>query len=202
LVAGLELQKIIKARADQSHGTILPCHRLDFEVSGLLIFAKNEIAHKAANSWFEKKLIKKTYRTLTEGSIIEANNWATPQIVKSKLLRGKKRAFESPHGQDAETHVQFIKQNSDGFLEWNLNPITGRSHQLRYEMSRLKFPILGDKLYGSQYQLISPTEITLQAVAIDFSEISGIQDFQLPAKIEIPFRYSQTFECKPSAAVV
>jgi tRNA pseudouridine32 synthase/23S rRNA pseudouridine746 synthase len=137
-VAGLLLQEQIGQR-------IFPVHRLDFEVSGILVFALNPQAHTNANKWFENKGVTKIYQAYTEGvppkdQIFE---W------KSILLRGKKRVFESPHGKSSLTHAEFVSSDDIG-LAWILKPITGRSHQLRYECSKHGFPIVGDTLYGSQ----------------------------------------------------
>lgn len=67
---------------------------------------------------------------------------------------------------------------------WELHPLTGRPHQLRYELSRHGHPIVGDQLYGSTLAFLNPG-IALRAVQIDFSKAPGAKSFGLPNEIEV-----------------
>ncbi len=173
---GTDLQK-------QLGQQIYPVHRLDYEVSGMVIFAKNPEAHKISNLWFEHKTIQKVYSAMTEGNPpIKAGEhieW------KCKLLRGKKRSYESPHGKDSLTKAKLIEKRSEGWL-WELEPVTGRSHQLRYEMYRHQCPILGDALYSSTKEFTPG--IALKAFRLILDNIEPSKRLGLPPKIEIkPF---------------
>lgn len=168
---------------------IYPVHRLDYEVSGLIMYAFTPDAHKVANAWFEKKEIQKTYQALTASPENSKHEFSLnePLIWKCKLLRGKKRAYESPHGKVSETHACLVGA-ADGVLKWELNPVTGRSHQLRYELFRHGQPILNDSLYGANSELskkFSGKGIALRAFRLDFSKAPRAHDFFLPVKIEI-----------------
>jgi tRNA pseudouridine32 synthase/23S rRNA pseudouridine746 synthase len=164
---------------------LYPVHRLDFEVQGLIIFAKNPISHKAANAWFEKKEVHKSYVAMTRPieagvSFIAGENFEW----KSKLLRGKKRTYESPHGKDSKTLAFLSRIDEKGIFHWELNPVTGRSHQLRFELFKHGHPIIGDKLYSSN-ELFTEGGIALRAFKIDFSKTLNYKNFQLPEFIEI-----------------
>lgn len=179
-VLGLMLQNELRTK-------IFPVHRLDYEVSGLIMYAKTKEAHKVANSWFESKEIIKTYEAITETSEnqVPLNK---KQIWKSKLVRGKKRTFEAAHGLDSETHATCIESYKIGslpVLRWKLNPITGRSHQLRFELSNKGHPILGDKLYGSRFDY-SEAGIALKATELDLSRIENT--LGLPKNISLSGR--------------
>jgi len=154
-------------------------HRLDEEVSGVLLFAKTADAHRMANHWFEKRLVHKTYEALTEN--VE-NQFPTEQkiIWKSHLLRGKKRAYERDFGKEAITEAMWL---GDGF--WKLSPLTGRSHQLRFELAKHGFPILGDELYGSKVAPLIPGAIALRAVELDFCECPEGKALGLPEKLQV-----------------
>jgi tRNA pseudouridine32 synthase/23S rRNA pseudouridine746 synthase len=166
--------------------TIFPVHRLDFEVQGLIMYAKTPEAQKAGNLWFEQKTISKIYSALTtslksgptEFVIGELQTW------KCQLLRGKKRAFESAHGKNSITHARLLKVGEKGIFHWELEPVTGRSHQLRYELFRHHHPIMGDTLYSSPSSF-SEEGIALRAFKIDFSKTPNSKNFFLPEKIEI-----------------
>ncbi|MFP5519230.1 MAG: RluA family pseudouridine synthase [Bdellovibrionia bacterium] len=169
---------------------IFPVHRLDFEVSGLVMFAKNAKAHSQANQWFENKRVIKTYSALTTGPSLDhipqvyRPNWdvVEPSINralewKSKILKGKKRSYYSEQGKPSITRARCVKSLSECW-QWELQPVTGRSHQLRLELSQHGFPILGDELYGSPVKF-SEGAIALKAFKLEFL------DQQLPT-IELP----------------
>lgn len=212
-VLGLELQKQLGLQ-------IYPVHRLDFEVSGLVVYALNASAHSVANSWFEKKLIQKTYRALTlncdfqhiPANIENPRQLLSPEFQKTyqwhnKILKGKKRAFVSEHGKashtlakclgfaDIEDGISQVLLNEivDGelligtpsILAWDLNPVTGRSHQLRFELSYRGFPILGDRLYGSNVKTSEESRIALRAWKLDLSEIPEKERRGLPKIITL-----------------
>lgn len=177
-VVGLLLQKQLKTK-------IFPCHRLDLEVSGLLLFAKTPDAHKAANRWFEKHEVLKTYHAFAEGDPAAAEKFRNQTEWACRLVRGKKRAFEADYGDSAKTLATYLGAR-DGKLFFQLSPLTGRSHQLRYEMYRHQFPICGDTLYGAKSEWGEPG-IALKATALDFSKSQKRDAFGLPEKIEITF---------------
>lgn len=176
---------------------IYPVHRLDFEVSGLVLFAKSAAAHRDGNAWFEHKKIQKTYRAwTTEQSFahIPANIPSERKIFsltveqefnwESRQLRGKRRSYLSPEGKQSQTKAKFLRLNEKKFLEWDLEPITGRPHQLRLDLSRHGFPIVGDKLYGSQAPWAFQS-IALRAYKIDFSNVPKGKSWGLPPQIEV-----------------
>ncbi len=165
--------------------TIYPVHRLDYEVQGLIMFAKNPAAHKAANAWFEKKEVHKTYVALTKALPEAPNTFKIGESYdwKCKLLRGKKRAYESPHGKESFTRA-LLTAIENGIFHWEMNPITGRSHQLRFELFRHGHPIVGDELYSSTEKFES-AGIALRAFKIDFAKAPGKEKFLLPDFLEI-----------------
>lgn len=139
LIVGRELEK-------QLNVVLLPVHRLDADVSGTLLFAKSKEFHRDANVAFEKHAVKKTYQAITE---LGSFNSGDTREWRSKLVRGKKRSFEADHGKMALTEARVLERGTH-YLNWRLNPITGRPHQLRFEMAKHQCPIIGDVLYGSQ----------------------------------------------------
>lgn len=187
---GTDLQKFLNQQ-------IYPVHRLDYEVSGLVMYAKTQDAHRAANSWFENKKIKKVYRALTAAqdfSHIPAQVQNSREKIelqpdqkmewKSRIFRGKKRSFESPQGKDSLTLAEYLGANPGGFLMWDLYPVTGRSHQLRFELSRHGFPIIGDRLYGSKVPW-RENSIALRSYKIDFSGVPQRVQLALPNDITV-----------------
>lgn len=176
---------------------IYPVHRLDFEVSGLVVFAKNAEAHRVANAWFENKQVQKSYQALTTAqsfvhipanihndrqplSLVPGQNY----VWESRQLRGKRRAYESPEGKPCLTRAHFQGTTPAGFLQWDLEPVTGRPHQLRFDLSRHGFSIVGDTLYGSSVEW-QPDAIALRSYRIDFSRCKEMTKWGLLTKIEV-----------------
>lgn len=185
-VAGLTLQKTLGTR-------IFPVHRLDAEVGGLMLFATDPKAQSRASRWFELRTVRKEYQALTGPR--EFRGWPEnlPRQEKPlemnravtwtcRILRGKKRSFESPHGDLAETEVLAHGERDDGAWAWTLWPRTGRPHQLRLELARHGFAILGDTLYGSDRPWAAGG-IALRSVALDFRGVPGEDRQGLPETI-------------------
>ena len=113
-------------------------HRLDKETSGVLIVAKNREYAQLFTSLFRIRKIHKTYIALTYGKV--SNELKT---LKDNLI-----LFERDRKiiQKAISHIKVIKSNLDyTFVE--LNPITGRKHQLRKQLYNIGNPIIGDDKY-------------------------------------------------------
>lgn len=179
LVLGTELQK-------QLGQQIYPVHRLDFEVSGLILFAKTQAAHKMLNQCFEEHTVIKEYQAVSQRTVgvagLEKIQVGDRFEWKCKLLRGKKRAYESPHGKLSVTFAEIIKLDS-AQIKWKLNPVTGRSHQLRYELYRHQTPIVGDQLYGAA-AIETSLGIALRCVKMSFPE-SVTNEIGLPSSLEV-----------------
>jgi tRNA pseudouridine32 synthase / 23S rRNA pseudouridine746 synthase len=159
-----------------------PVHRLDLEVSGLVLFAKSADAHRCANAWFENHTIHKIYQAITLGPA-ETLAPGTSVEWRSQLARGKRRSFESPHGKLAITRATRVGGEADR-LTWLLEPCTGRPHQLRVHLAQHGFPIVGDTLYGAS-AAGEDGAIMLRAVRLDFVEAAGATGFGLPSRLEV-----------------
>ena len=148
------------------------------------LFAKNEDAHRQANGWFERRDVEKVYEALTEGKA--PADAARDVTWRSMILRGKKHAYESPHGKAAETGARLIGEvavEGGPALRWQLEPRTGRPHQLRYELAKHAYPILGDALYGSKRPFVDG--IALRCVRLGFLGCCGARELGLPEALVV-----------------
>ena len=163
---------------------IYPVHRLDFEVQVLIIYAKTALAGKAGNAWFEKKSIQKIYSAISKPLSDGPHEFSINQKLTWECIleRGKKRAFEAAHGKKSQTNACLKLIDELGFFHWELEPVTGRSHQLRYELFRHHHPIVGDQLYGSDVPW-KDDGIALRSYKIDFKNVSDREKFSLPETI-------------------
>ena len=113
-------------------------HRLDKETSGILIVAKTREYAQLFTSLFRIRKIHKTYVALTYGKISKSSDTLKDDLVSYD--NGKKII------QKAVSHLKVIKSSSDySYVE--LNPITGRKHQLRKQLYNIGHPIVGDDKY-------------------------------------------------------
>ena len=113
-------------------------HRLDKETSGILIVAKTREYAQLFTSLFRIRKIHKTYVALTYGKISKSSDTLKDDLVSYD--NGKKIV------QKAVSHLKVIKSSSD-YTYVELNPITGRKHQLRKQLSNIGHPIVGDDKY-------------------------------------------------------
>ena len=122
-------------------------HRLDKETSGVVVFAKNAEAHRRLNAFFEKRLVRKTYIAWVFGS------WEGAGTCRAPLREfGSGRVAVDPaRGKPSETAWKVLQTRENCTLV-ELNPATGRRHQLRVHLYHLGHPILGDPLYGPAAQ--------------------------------------------------
>jgi len=173
---GLALQEQLGSR-------LWPVHRLDEEVSGLLVFARSAAAHQRLCAAFEGHLIDKTYQALCEGTVPADAVLGTPVRWTATLLRGKKRAYPHPAGKLAITDVTLVSVDG-GRLRFELRPATGRPHQLRVELSRRGCPILGDALYSAK-QPWPGGGIALRAISLGFGRFCDAAELGLPLSLGV-----------------
>jgi len=138
----------IRKRYPEAEGPLL-IHRLDMSTSGLLIIAKNLIAHKKLQQQFIKRTVKKTYTALLNGYLKETEGIIDLPMTLDVLDRPRQKVdFEN--GKSART-IWKVLERRKGMTRIELTPITGRTHQLRVHCAHskgLNLPIKGDDLYG------------------------------------------------------
>jgi tRNA pseudouridine32 synthase/23S rRNA pseudouridine746 synthase len=167
---GRELEKSLGVR-------LWPVHRLDEEVTGVIVFARTASAHRDLSRAFEERSVTKTYEAFTDAkSLMFHPAFNEDFLWECLMLRGKKRAYESPHGKRASTKAKVTAEVNLGdgaAFHWMLSPLTGRGHQLRYELYRHGFPIIGDHLYGST-RSFGKDMIALRCASLGFTQIPQV----------------------------
>jgi 23S rRNA pseudouridine1911/1915/1917 synthase len=126
-------------------------HRLDKNTSGLLVVAKNDMAHLGLRKQFDSKTISRTYWSLVWGAPGEKQGTIHTCIDRSKKDPTKMAVTKT--GREAITHWQILKDfNYLTLLQLNLE--TGRTHQIRLHMNWMGNPVVGDQDYnGRESQL-------------------------------------------------
>jgi 23S rRNA pseudouridine1911/1915/1917 synthase len=121
-------------------------HRLDKDTSGLLVVAKNDIAHNFLSNQFKNGLIKKRYFALVHG-IPDRNEGRIDLPISRNPVKRKEMTISSK-GKRAITEWRVEKTLSDRFALLSVIIKTGRTHQIRVHMSHIGHPVIGDPVYG------------------------------------------------------
>jgi len=120
-------------------------HRLDKDTSGLVLVAKNRIAHAKLIDQFKERSVVKGYITLVRGHLTPEHGAIEAPIGRDP--RNRKRMAVVSSGREARTEYHVIRYvNNYTLLE--VKPKTGRTHQIRVHLSAIGFPVMGDPTYG------------------------------------------------------
>ncbi|PHI19561.1 RNA pseudouridine synthase [Lewinellaceae bacterium SD302] len=125
-------------------------HRLDMSTSGLLLVAKNKVAHEKIQRQFLKRTVKKRYVALLDGRL-ERGEGAIDLPLRGDLENRPRQIVDARYGKSARTNWKRLEERPDGRTLVHFWPITGRTHQLRVHAAHpagLNTPIVGDDLYG------------------------------------------------------
>jgi len=129
----------------EKYGNIFVVHRLDKETSGLIIFAKNETAHRHLSLQFEERKTRKIYCGIVIGSLLNTKGTIHEPIAENMVKKG----LMIIHRRGKESITDYEVLEDFGIYSWVQFQIhTGRTHQIRVHMMNLGHPIAGDELYG------------------------------------------------------
>lgn len=142
-----QMKKWLRRRKQKQGQVFLhPIHRLDKEVSGLVLFAYTQKALSRLQAMQRERKIQKSYLAWVEGTPTEKGE------IKNFIKKiSYKAVISTPYeGKEAILVYQTIKRKKKASL-LDIHLVTGRYHQIRVQLANLGHPILGDKKYGSSY---------------------------------------------------
>jgi RluA family pseudouridine synthase len=132
-----------------------PCHRLDFRTSGLLLVSRTASCRVELNRMFAERRIHKRYRALVFGR-----------------LEGEGEVYEPIEGRESLSRYRVVEHTRSLHVDWfttvELEPVTGRTHQLRRHMTHLGHPVLGDDLYPGDAKVLRGSGLFLTAMHQSF----------------------------------
>ena len=143
---------------------IFVVHRLDKEVSGVIFYAKNAATHKLLNKQFNERTVRKYYLALVHGVLTDDEG-----IIKKAIREfgSGRMGVDERKGKRSETKYRVL-ETYKGYTLLELNPSTGRRHQLRVHLYSIGHPIVGDLRYGEKNIQQNFTRIMLHAKSVEF----------------------------------
>lgn len=144
-------------------------HRLDRPVSGVVVYARTSKALSRMNKLFQDRQVKKEYLAIVERRPEELEATLVHYLSKDKERNithvYNKQKYKS--AKRSELHYRYLGGLSDHHL-LGIDPMTGRSHQIRSQLARIGCPIRGDKKYGASHFNTDPGSIHLHSSALSF----------------------------------
>jgi len=164
---GQDKQDCLSARVQAHFPEALVVHRLDMATSGLLLMARGARAQRDLNAAFARRLIHKRYMAVVAGLLPVDAAWQDIDlpIMADWPLRPLRTIH--PQGQASQTRWRCVAQDASAQTSrLELEPLTGRSHQLRVHLQALGHPILGDTLYAPPAIRAQAPRLLLHACAL------------------------------------
>jgi 23S rRNA pseudouridine1911/1915/1917 synthase len=137
-------------------GTLRPgiVHRLDKDTSGLMVVAKNDRAQRALQSQLKDRDVHKTYVALVHG--VPKPREGQIEAPIGRHPKNRKKMAVVADGREAATKYRVREELAGGrYALLEVEPVTGRTHQIRVHMAALGHPIIGDATYGKRSDLIA-----------------------------------------------
>lgn len=145
---GADKQDCLFARLQPQFPDILIVHRLDMATSGLMVFARGIEMQRRLSQMFREREVKKRYVAVVAGSL-ELEEGEVELAIAADWPNRPLRKVDAELGKPSLTCYRVLEFNTNT-TRVELEPVTGRTHQLRVHMAAIGHPILGDALYGDE----------------------------------------------------
>jgi 23S rRNA pseudouridine1911/1915/1917 synthase len=127
-------------------------HRLDRDTSGVLLVAKSDRAHQQLSSQFKARTVQKTYWAIVRGEPAATEGRLDLPIGRSYYHRKKMMVRSDRGSREAITEYRIL-EDFGGYSLAEVYPRTGRTHQIRVHLSKIRLPVACDQLYGREKRI-------------------------------------------------
>lgn len=149
---GIEKSDCLSARVQRVYADARVVHRLDMGTSGLVVMPRGEAMLRAIGELFSSRRVSKRYQALVHGVPLGANplDWQVTRVpLRPDWPFRPNQIVDWQRGKPCETRWRVVSTRQTTSLV-DLEPVTGRTHQLRVHMAYCGAPLVGDHLYGLQ----------------------------------------------------
>ncbi|MDD3934703.1 RluA family pseudouridine synthase [Rhodoferax sp.] len=174
---GEDKQDCLSSRVQQHFVDARVVHRLDMATSGLLVMARGALAQRVLNDAFAKRQVHKRYVAIVDGLLTPpATDWGVIDLPIWLDWPNRPKRIIDAQGKPSRTRWRVLSQNvKEQTTRLELEPVTGRSHQLRVHLQALQHPILGDALYGMPASLSEANRLLLHATRLELTHPVSLQ---------------------------
>ncbi len=166
---GEHKQDCLMSRIQEIYPEALNVHRLDMETSGVMVLARNPQIQRQLSQIFQDREIQKRYIAIVEGRVKTASGGIDLPLICDWPNRPR-QIVDHDRGKPSKTLYKVLWRNTEeNTTRLELEPITGRSHQLRVHLQSLGHPILGDKLYAEDETQAKSDRLLLHALSLTFN---------------------------------
>ena len=178
---GDDKQDCLSARAMRQWPDALIVHRLDMGTSGLVVMARGLAMQRALSAAFAERRVHKRYEAIVDGAMPLQDAWSTIDAPLAADWPRRPLQKVDPAGKPSVTRWKALSSSRDGESTAThvlLEPLTGRSHQLRVHLLSIGHPILGDALYGDASVQARAPRLLLHASELGLVHPVTQQDFR------------------------
>ncbi|NND67420.1 MAG: RNA pseudouridine synthase [Halioglobus sp.] len=156
---------ISRLRRDYPGASIV--HRLDLDTSGIMVVPLNRATHSHISRQFQERKVRKTYHAIVYGQV-EADQGEIDLPIAPDWSDRPRQVICAERGKQALTHYEVLQRLGDR-TRLLLQPVTGRSHQLRIHLAEIGHPILGCDMYAHEEALHMSQRLLLHATNLAFT---------------------------------
>ncbi|MES2101554.1 MAG: pseudouridine synthase [Pseudomonadota bacterium] len=173
---GAHGQDCLAARVQTGFADALVVHRLDMSTSGLMLFARGAAAQRVLSAAFAARAVHKRYVAVVHGRVAAAQGEIDLPLLADWPNRPKQKV-DRDAGKPSLTRWRVLACDAArDATRLELEPVTGRAHQLRVHLLAIGHPILGDALYAPPQVLAQADRLLLHASSLRFAHpVSGAQ---------------------------
>ena len=153
-------------RLQQNYPTASIVHRLDLDTSGIMVIPLNKPTHAHISRQFQQREVQKSYHAVVYG-VVEQDRGEVSLPIACDWDNRPRQMICHERGKSALTRFEVLQRDNDR-TRLLLQPVTGRSHQLRIHMRELGHPILGCDMYAHATALAMAARLLLHATRLGF----------------------------------
>ncbi len=157
-------------------------HRLDRDTSGLIVVARNERARAELTRQIKAREVSKTYLALVQG--VPKPPQGTIEAPIGRHPRNRKKMAVVAGGREAETRYR-LREEIDGSALLEVEPVTGRTHQIRVHLAAIGHPVTGDAVYGKRSAIVERQFLHAWRLAFDLPSSGRRVEFESPLPADL-----------------